>query len=116
MEVDLSTITVNPTRWELRSMTKKFRGYAALFSSADYQTRFGGHSLVLTVTKTPERLESLYAAARAAVGDGERFWFTSLPHATDPRQVLTAAIWQIADESFRNTDTGAVQRFSLLGS
>ena len=96
-------------------MTKKFRGYEAFFSSADYQTRFGGPSLVLTVTKTPERLASLYAAVRSTLGNDERFWFTTHDRAIDSHQVLTAAIWQIADERFRNPDTGVFQRFSLLG-
>jgi Replication-relaxation len=117
LEVDRSTIPVTrkSAHWALSAMTKKFRGYEAFFSSVDYQTRIGGQSLVLTVTKTPERLDSLYDAVRSTLGDDERFWFTTLPQATDPRQVLTAAIWQIADERFRNTDTGAFQRFSLLG-
>lgn len=116
LEMDRSTIPVKrkPTHWELSSMTKKFQGYAAYFSSPHYQSRLGGHTIVLVVTKTPERLESLYTALRSTLGDDERVWFATLSHATDPQRVLTA-IWQIADEELSERANGERRRFSLLG-
>lgn len=42
VEIDESTVTVSPSRWERRGWARKVRAYETYFNSEAYQNRYGG--------------------------------------------------------------------------
>lgn len=89
LELDRATMTTE--RWKTRVLA-----YQEFIRSGRYQERYGTRSLrILTVTTTPQRLESLRNTTQKVNG-GDLFWFTPIDQAT-PATILSAPIWSLAD-------------------
>lgn len=106
VEIDESTVTVSPSRWERRGWARKVRVYETYFNSEAYQNRYGGRpARVLTVTTGSQRLYHLKAVTERE-GGSSRFLFATSADATDADKLLTAKIWHQA---------GATECVALLG-
>jgi Replication-relaxation len=91
--LELDRATMSTKRWKTR-----IRAYRAYADSGKYQARYKTRSLrVLTVTTTPQRLESLRQTTFQA-GGGDLFWFTTIGEVT-ANTVLNVPIWRLANDA-----------------
>jgi len=102
VEIDRSTVTEEPTKWETRGWRKKSLAYVAYYSQRTrkeqgqrltaYQERYGTSSLrILVVTSGSRRFANMKSTTEKAGGQN-RFCFTTFDAIT-PETVLTSPIW-----------------------
>lgn len=93
-EIDLGTVSVEPSLWARKGWAKKVQAYGTYMNSAAYASRYEDRrARVLTITTSEKRLKNLKALAEKA-DEGNMFWFSTFAQALDPSQLLTAPIWQ----------------------
>lgn len=99
LELDRGTETISSGAWNRRDWLRRTEAYLAYYRSGAFTQRYGARNLrVLTVTMGEQALQRLKEAAERA-NASNMFWFALFAQATDPRQILTAPIWQVAGKS-----------------
>ena len=107
LEVDLMTVTIEPSKWERRGWMRRIRAYNAYFRTDAFYHRYEGRQArVLTVTGSQRRLEHLkqatervFAELRAAGEDAsfeDNFWFGLLTPEPTGMALLTEPRWSVA--------------------
>ena len=77
LEMDLGTMTIEPTHWQLRAWRRKFLAYRFLPDDGLLQAHYGANAMLVTVvTTSPTRAANLVEACERAGGD-TRFWFAT---------------------------------------
>lgn len=93
LEMDLGSMTIAPSHWQLRAWRRKFLAYRALSESGVLKSHYGAGSMIVTVvTTSPTRAAHLAESCERAGGD-ERFWFTSMD---ELKNDLFGEIWRVA--------------------
>ena len=96
VEIDMGTVTVEPSLWERKGWAKKVQAYAAYLNTAAYASRYEDRrARILTITSGEKRLNHLKATTEK-VGGGELFWFSTFTQVLDSSRLLTEPIWQLA--------------------
>jgi hypothetical protein len=97
VEVDMGTVTIQPTVWEKRGWNRKVRAFLAYYASGKFQQRYGNKAFrVLCITTSQQRLENLKATTEKAKG-GQMFWFSTFEKLT-PETFLSQPVWIRAGE------------------
>lgn len=95
VEIDMRSVTVQPTRWERKGWVKKIQAYNAYVRSETYAARYENRlARVLIITTGERRLENIKKAAEMANGD-TKFWFTTFERALDADELLKGPIWTV---------------------
>lgn len=93
VEIDMGTVSVEPSLWQRKGWAKKVQAYGVYMNSAAYASRYEDRrARVLTITTSEKRLKNLKALAEKADG-ASLLWFSTFAQALDPSQLLTAPIW-----------------------
>jgi hypothetical protein len=93
LEVDLATMVISPSKWQLRAWRRKFLAYRGLLESGVLKTHYGADAMIVTiVTTSPARAANLVKACERAGGDA-RFWFTTF---NELKTDLFGEIWRVA--------------------
>lgn len=97
VEVDLGTVTIQPTVWEKRGWNRKVRAFLAYYASGKFQQRYASQAFrVLCITTSQQRLAHLKAATERAKG-GRMFWFSTFEKLT-AETFLSHPVWVRAGE------------------
>lgn len=105
VEIDMRTVTVNPSLLEKKGWSKKIRTYDLYLSSPEFLERYEGRrARILTVTTGEKRLNNLKKVTeRVAEENKALFWFTTFDLALDSAQLLTAPVWTVAGDDIHHT-------------
>lgn len=105
VEIDMRTVTVNPSLLEKKGWSKKIRTYDLYLSSPEFLERYEGRrARILTVTTGEKRLSNLKKVTERVADENKAlFWFTTFDLALDPVQLFTVPIWTVAGDDMRHT-------------
>ena len=98
VEVDLGTEPIQASKYDRSSFIKKVLSYLEFYRSGQYQQLYGAKGMViLTVTTTERRLDSMLKATEQA-GGRERFWFSTFDRIGNA-DILCDPVWSLITRS-----------------
>jgi len=105
VEIDLRTVTVDPSLLEKKGWSRKIRTYDLYLSSQAFLERYEGwRARVLTVTTGEKRLSNLKKVSERVADENKAlFWFSTFELALDSTKLLTAPIWAVAGDDTLHT-------------